>query len=480
MSSRVRELFNNYLNQSGLEEKEYQHEGVAWCYNNETSVDLLVHGGFIVDEMGLGKTIIMIGLFVVHYLPRTLIVLPPVLIDQWYRQIEKTTGHKSLIYHGSSKKKGITLKQLNEAPIVITTYGAITKSCLLHEVDWSRIVLDEAHHLRNKNTQIFKGAKLLKSNIRWLVSGTPIQNSRSDFYSLCSALNMPSTFYKNAANLGTIATKYMLRRTKVDVGILLPEVTINNHIVKWKDEREKQFSLKLHSSFRFFVGQGEGEGEEDNSETEEEEEEEEDIADMPMLSRFIRAKQSCILPRLIPYGKIKSTSKMDYVVATLLERRYNDKGKLVFCHFRKEIDEISLRLREAGITSVATFDGRNSHEERVLILNSRIDVLILQIQTGCEGLNLQEHYSEIYFVSPHWNPAIEDQAIARCHRIGQTKPVDVFRFEMEGFAGSSLSIDNYVTSVQTTKRTMASDCLEPTKRNKEERVFIIEEEEEEK
>ena len=82
-------------------------------------------------------------------------------------------------------------------------------------------------------------------------------------------------------------------------------------------------------------------------------------------------------------------------------------------------------------------------------------VLILQIQTGCEGLNLQENYSEIYFVSPHWNPSIEDQAVARCHRFGQTKPVYVQHFEMEDFVKEESKIrtvDNYVGVVQCIKR----------------------------
>jgi SNF2 family DNA or RNA helicase len=442
----VREAFNNYLRRSGLEEKEYQHEGVAWCYKNETSLDLLVHGGFIVDEMGLGKTIVMIGLFVCHYLPRTLIVLPPVLIDQWFKQIQRTTGHSSIVF----KKSKTTLEQLNSAHIVITTYGALVRDCLLHQVDWSRIVFDEAHHIRNEKTQVFQGAKKLKSPIRWLVSGTPIQNSKRDFYSLCSALNLKPAFYKNPANLRTIATCYMLRRTKVDVGIILPQLTINNHIIKWKDERERRLSNQIHASFHFSKGdKGEGEGEGEANE-------------MSLLCRFIRAKQSCVLPRLVPFGNhVKSTSKMDYVVEMLIERKDNERGKLVFCHFREEIDEIARRL--VHHLRVATFDGRNSHEERILILNSKLDVLILQIQTGCEGLNLQEHYSEIYFVSPHWNPAVEDQAIARCHRIGQTKTVDVFRFEMEGFNKEddigSPSIDNYVTSVQDNKRNVANVCL---------------------
>ena len=82
-------------------------------------------------------------------------------------------------------------------------------------------------------------------------------------------------------------------------------------------------------------------------------------------------------------------------------------------------------------------------------------MLILQIQTGCEGLNLQQ-FSEIYFVSPHWNPAIEDQAIARCHRIGQTKEVNVFRFFMEGFntENNSKTIDKYTENIQINKRTI--------------------------
>jgi len=81
----------------------------------------------------------------------------------------------------------------------------------------------------------------------------------------------------------------------------------------------------------------------------------------------------------------------------------------------------------------------------------------LQIQTGCEGLNLQENYSEIYFISPHWNPAIEDQAIARCHRIGQSKVVFVQRFIMAPFSDSYINIERYVHSVQENKRTIAQE-----------------------
>jgi SNF2 family DNA or RNA helicase len=83
----------------------------------------------------------------------------------------------------------------------------------------------------------------------------------------------------------------------------------------------------------------------------------------------------------------------------------------------------------------------------------------MQIQTGCEGLNLQENYSEVYFVSPHWNPAIEEQAIARCHRIGQTKDVYVERFVMSDFEHDKINIEKYMFMKQFDKKEIANEIL---------------------
>jgi len=142
---------------------------------------------------------------------------------------------------------------------------------------------------------------------------------------------------------------------------------------------------------------------------------------------------------------------------------------LVFCHFRGEIDTLSSRLREGGIQNICTFDGRVTQAARFRRLKEDYEVIILQIQTGCEGLNLQKNFSEIYFVSPHWNPAIEDQAVARCHRIGQTKPVSVFRFHMESTfekglnevraKNDFLTLDQYITTVQDGKREISNEIL---------------------
>ena len=481
-------LFKKYVDHAGLDPKQYQYEGVRWILNNELRPSPLhkVRGGFIADEMGLGKTIMMIGTFLCNFLERTLIVVPPVLVDQWYVQIYKTTGHKALIYHGDEKKK-ITLDHLNKAKIVITTYGAVTINkkqmknkilTMLHDVKWSRLVFDEAHHLRNSKTTRFISAKLLSSRIRWLVSGTPVQNRKEDFYSLCSMLRLPAGFYTDSVNLRELARAFILKRTKKQVGIIMTDVVLDKNMVCWNNRKEMELSQEIHSALAFsrvsahkgvngIVSTLEGRG---------------------ILQLFLTARQSCILPKLMAQrlgslfklGLLKDissykealngTSKLDSVVKAILERKGNGCGKLVFCHFREEIDEIASKLRAGGMTSVASFDGRTSGGKRVDILNDKNEALILQIQTGCEGLNLQENYSEIYFISPHWNPAVEDQAIARCHRIGQTKPVMVHRFEMCSFAPNeeeeqegqeTITIEKYVDSVQDMKRNIACKCVEP-------------------
>ena len=498
-------LFDKYLERSHMDKKAYQYDGVKWCLKNELlqplgkvepkvvgsfalgSAQLFpkdVRGGFIADEMGLGKTIMMIGTMVCNCLPRTLIVLPPILIDQWYLQIYRTTGHKALIYHGVHKKK-ITLEKLMSATIVITTYGAVTmtKKKLvevknspdkltdlltdLHKVDWSRIIFDEAHHLRNMNT-CWRSVKLLRGDVRWLVSGTPIQNRKQDFYNLCSILNLPASFYTKSENLPLLARMYILKRTKKQVGIEIPDVVLDKNIVDWTNKREKEMSEEIHSALGF----SNVSVKEKNSLLVSR------LYDKGILSLMLRARQSCILPKLMEpliakfclkgdnYKEaMQSSSKLDSVIDKILVNKDNGNGKIVFCHFREEIDTIAQRLRHGGVSKIATFDGRISNGKRQGILNEKNDVLILQIQTGCEGLNLQENYSEIYFVSPHWNPAVEEQAIARCHRIGQKKEVVVNRFEMGNFVKDvhqqvdTRTVDNYVGAVQDCKKKIAGEII---------------------
>ena len=464
----INEKYDWFLEKSGIERKSYQLDGVRWCVHLETHRDpsLPIHGGFIADEMGLGKTIMMIATFIANFVPRTLIVLPNILLEQWQSEIYRTTGHKALIYHGKNKKL-ISLEQLKSAFIVLTTYNtvAITKKqsaitdvtvTPLHEIRWDRIVFDEAHHLRNKNSR-WIGCKHLKSKVRWLISGTPVQNKRRDFFNLCSSLKMPASYYADTDNLRHLVANFVLKRSKKQVGISLPNLNLDNESVLWKSESERRLSRDIHRALAMSAQK---------------------------LKLFMHARQSCILPSLLKdnvdsmisnkviskdnfnSGALLCSSKMDAVVSTILGRKGNGNGKLVFCHFRGEIDSLISRLREGGIQNICTFDGRISQATRFRLLRKKehYEVIVLQIQTGCEGLNLQQNFSEVYFLSPNWNPAIEDQAVARCHRIGQTKPVSVFRFQMEsGDTGQLdhefLTLDQYITTVQDGKREISNEIL---------------------
>lgn len=469
--------FDAYLIKSNLDRKKYQCDGVRWILNNELREDPVenVRGGFIADEMGLGKTIMMIGTFICNFLPKTLIIVPPVLIDQWWVQIYRTTGHKAVIYHGENKKT-ITEETLKTSKIVISTYGAISLThkrvtenqySLLHCIKWSRIVFDEAHHLRNTKTSLYNGAKRLSGKIHWLVSGTPVQNSKMDFYSLCYMIGLPPSFYTESVNLCVLTRAFILKRTKKQLGIIMTDIVENKNKVVWGNTKEMELSQEIHSALSFSgVSMSKANVMIDS------------MKGISALGILIRARQTCIMPKLMASSEtlkkilcdyssykeaLNSSSKIDYAVKTILERKGNGSGKLIFCHFREEIDEIATRLIAGGIPKVATFDGRTSNGKRYEILNTDYEALILQIQTGCEGLNLQKNYSEIYFISPHWNPAVEDQAIARCHRIGQTKPVIVERFEMFAFSSEeelqTRNIENYIGGTQDLKRVIANEIM---------------------
>lgn len=491
-------LYEKFLKHSNLEKKDYQYAGIKWIVNNEVNGVHGTHGnvkgGFISDEMGLGKTIMMVGSMFVNFLPKTLIVLPVALIDQWVSQIYKTTGHKALVFYGA-EKKNLNLSDLERRPIVITSYNSLSfqkgkesdglgeegglggggKGCLLHQIKWNRVVFDEAHHLRNSKTRRYISCNMLKSDIRWIISGTPIQNKMKDFETLCGFIGLSHHYFKDRSNI----PNFILKRTKKQVGINLPDVVSDCKVVKWKSEAEKNISSFIHS--HVFVMNND-----DCNNVYSELSFRNTYNPYCKLISILRARQFCVLPRLVIKGieydndndisdhvlldsnekeGFRSTSKIDSVVSLLLSRKDNGNGKLVFCHFREEMDELFCRLKSGGIDNVAILDGRCSKKTRNELLNKKSDVLILQIKTGCEGLNLQDNFNEVYFVTPHWNPKIEDQAVARCHRIGQKKEVYVFRFHMSGFYNDdedvvSPSIENYINDVQNKKREIISEIIE--------------------
>ena len=343
---------------------------------------------------------------------------------------------------------------------------------------WSRVIFDEAHHLRNGGARFF-GACELKADIRWLVTGTPIQNRKKDFYNLCEVLGLSRSFYTDFELLRANASSFILKRSKKQVGIQMTDVVQEKTIVNWTNSSERELFEEVHSNLKFSgVTRSADRVGIDR------------ISNGTALTNIIRARQVSIMPKLLVacmtryeqdhYAQgLTAFSKLGAVVSSILANRGNGAGKLVFCMFKEEIDEVCARLMAGGMTKVARFDGRTGKRERAAALTEKNEALVLQIQTGCEGLNLQENYSEIYFVSPHWNPAVEDQAVARCHRIGQMKDVVVRRFVSSTFENPPLkkvepndadeseepeqiTMEGYVNKAQDYKRYLADQILGST------------------
>ena len=531
--------FKKFLERSGLDEKPFQTECFEWCLNkeqaaatseaatSEAATNVAANeaanegglaeraglppkwgcggetpSGILALEMGLGKTIIMLGLIECNFQRHTLIILPLVLLAQWEKCIKKYFGHQPLIYHGSHPKSLLlSLEQVMQKPIVLTTYGQISlpsekqikrgrKPSLLNKIPWDRIICDEAHHVSHKSTNEFKGVKSLSAKIRWLVTGTPIQNSEQELYNLFALLGFdrPVTYYNEGTNYTDAVKQFIFHKTKAGVGIQIPTLHEHTESVQWENETERQFSSHIHSLLTFCNVPKQ------SIASEMEAEEDPRILRMKYLTK---SRQVCIYPPMLKttinhfekilknkkaqtqydretalYENFKigelyvSESKINAVVKTLTERKGNGCGKIVFCHYYAEIDALEMRLKQTGgFKKISKFDGRiTSSKVKQEILNDPTnEVLLAQIKMCQEGLNLQENYSEVYFPSPHFNPAAEDQAVARCWRIGQQKEVFVFRYIMidteapnavapNAVAPNAYSMDSYSAWLQSNKR----------------------------
>ena len=383
-----------------------------------------------------------------------------------------------------------------------------------------RVIFDEAHHMRNKKSRLFQGAmKLLgreldsEPNMQssqqrvWIVTGTPIQNKITDLKSLCYILGFKPADVIRDEQRTFIRDNFVLRRTKLGVGMLsglgsaaapaagvssgscLQPLEHSSSNVDWNDENELRLSREIHTRARFTQDRTE------------------------RLKLYTRMRQMCVWPALMTGGigatkkpkfandavvdhtlpsipdeynvskdvyqmALSRQSKLDKVVEMLLREIGADGARksIVFCHFRNEMNRIRDMLMRGGsacAADVEIIDGSVSNVRRNRILASLPQILILQIRTCSEGLNLQA-YSDVYFVSPHWNPCVEDQAIARCYRMGQLARVRVFRFYMTDFVcdgdtddagagaggGGVSTLDHKCEEIQERKRVLCREFLD--------------------
>ena len=398
----------------------YQREGVLWMLTMEAQTSG-PKGGFLCDEMGLGKSIQLIATMLGNPLPRTLIIVPKSIITQWRDEIIKFAPKMSInIYDGPDRR-------IKEADVTLAPYTLLTTkegTTPLHMVQWDRVILDEAHEIRNKTSKLFKSVCRLKTDIKWIVTGTPVFNSMEDFVSLCTFLGLSKVVVQGMTN--KIKDIYILRRTKDDLAqiserLRLPPCHFENVELDMFPEEKQLYELvfleaqdTIRDAFRNAVSLN--------------------AKNMVILECLLRARQCMIWPQMYLDGIAKQngtqaekwvgrSNKMETLFRMIGE--HPSEKSLIFCQFRGEMNYIQSQLD----CPVFRIDGSVPKEERVKQIEDFKKaapgaVFIIQIKSGGQGLNLQEA-TRVYITGPSWNPATELQAIGRAHRTGQTKPVYV-------------------------------------------------------
>ena len=442
----------------------YQREGVEWLLSRELA-EKGPKGGFLCDEMGLGKTIQLIATMIANARARTLIIVPKSIVNQWKEEIAKfAPGLSVAVFDGPDRTKNY--EDLLPFHVVVAPYTVIMNKgkkteqgrTVLHQIQWSRVILDEAHEIRTLSSKRHKAAALFRSDIRWVVSGTPVYNSMKDFVSLCLFIGLTKTYVQ--AKTKEIRETFVIRRTKEDVArfnrrLELPPCDFQNvEIDMLPDEKHLYESVFQENKDRIreLVKVSTNIG----------------MHQMDILECLLRIRQVMVHPQLYLNG---IATKLGYdpdiwdrgsqKIAKLVElvKEHPREKTLIFCQFIQEMDMIEDLL--VG-TNIFRIDGSVEKDARVQQINSfkRIEagaVFIIQIKAGGQGLNLQEA-TRVYITAPSWNPATELQAIARSHRTGQTAKVYVKKLVCSGDEAYP-SVEESIMNLQGHKSVICAEVL---------------------
>jgi SNF2 family DNA or RNA helicase len=406
---------NKEISKGGFTLFPHQKYGIKWLINIEKKFG----GGLLADEMGLGKTIQIISMMVAHPKPLNLIVCPASLVKQWTKEIEKFAPSIKVWTSYDSN-----MNVVSEQNVIVVSYNKINKISILRILEYDRVICDEAHYFRNKKSKTFKSLYALQSKIRWALTGTPIQNYKSDLVSIFR-------FLRKYVSLETCISKYMLRRTHDGLNFQLPNL---NHNIKFIGVHNKGLINLIEDNDYMFH-----------------------------LERVLRLKQACIIPNQALKSiehKYELTSCDDYVDKLKLLKlnkivrdvlsKFNEKTDektIIFSYFRNEIRYLYEKLRHK--LKIDYIDGSTTPAKKAELINStNHDILIIQINAGGTGLNLQ-HYNNVIFTGPQWNPTLEQQAVARVYRIGQMKDVVVKRYIVGKM--NEYSIEKRILKIQQKK-----------------------------
>jgi superfamily II DNA or RNA helicase len=431
----------------------YQIEGALWLLRRAKDGT----AGLLADEMGLGKTIQTLALF--ESLPGPhLVVCPSTLVWNWHREAARfTPALKSLQIHGPDRER--LFAQIPAHDLVITSYALLRRDLeRLQAHDFATVVLDEAQHIKNPDSQNAKAAGALRSRARFILTGTPLENSVRDLWSLFDFLlpghlgtrkDFQERYEKPIQSGDTTGTwprlvrrvkPWMLRRTKSEILTELPEkIEQVVEVELTPDQKAAYTQLQI-------AARAEVDALRDSA----------GAARMKVLTALLRLRQASCDLRLLGKDSPAPSGKIDALLELLGEAVDGGHRTLVFSQFTSMLDLIGPALDEAGI-SWTRLDG--STKDRAAVVDAfqndpAISVLLISLKAGGTGLNLTAADTVIHF-DPWWNPAVEAQATDRAHRIGQKNVVTSIKLVARD------TVEQRVLEMQEKKRTLLTELLDP-------------------
>ena len=433
--------------------RNYQKEGFIWM----SRLALWGAGALLADDMGLGKTLQAIALLLsrAHKGPQ-LIVVPTSVVMNWRDEIARFAPSLSVkILNTPGDDRNTIICKAKTFDIVIITYGLLSiEETLLTSRTWNTIVLDEAHTIKNRETKMSQSAMKLKADFRLMLTGTPLQNHVSEMWNLMQFANpdllgsfadFTNRFLlpierdhdkESQRQLKRIITPFILRRTKSEVLNELPEKTeITMKVDLSPDEWAFYDNIRQKALAEI----------EDHT-----------ASAMQALAEITRLRQAACNVRLVENTLDIPSSKLVNFMQLVDELHSNRHRTLVFSQFTSHLALVRERLEREGINYLY-LDGSTSAKERISLCeefqHGDMPLFLISLKAGGLGLNLTAA-DYVVHLDPWWNPAIEDQASDRAYRIGQHKPVTVYRLIASG------TIEEKIITLHQTKKNMADALLE--------------------
>lgn len=442
--------------------RDYQKAGYNWfSFLREYNF-----GGCLADDMGLGKTIQTLAMLqkvkeddaLMVAQSTSLIIMPTSLIYNWLTEAKKFTPKLKILAHtGTNRNKDVA--NFANYDIVITTYG-VTRVDVdeLKDFYFNYIILDESQNIKNPSSKSFKAVRSLKSRHRLILSGTPVENSVGDLWSQLTFLNPgllgTQAFFNDeyvqaiekkkdeekARKLQSIIKPFVLRRTKEQVAAELPPKT-EQVIYCDMSEDQAAYYEKTKSAYRNDLLQSMDDGTFAQKQVQ-------------LLQGLTALRQLANHPVMIDGEYLSDSGKFENVIHTLDNVLKGGHKVLVFSQFVKHLDIFKKHFEKEEIP-FSYLDGATRNRGEIVAdfqQNEELKVFLISIKAGGVGLNLtQADY--VFILDPWWNPAVEQQAIDRTHRIGQDKKVFIYKFIAKD------TVEEKILALQNRKKSLASSLI---------------------